>query len=494
MEKERKKRNSVDMSSMVYGKVPPQARELEEAVLGAILLQKGAFDLVSEILNKSECFYVEAHQQIFDAMRSMQQRGMPIDTPLLVQELMKREQLDLIGGPYYLVKLTNSVVSAAHIETHARIIMEKFIFREIIRISGEAINGAYDDSSDVFDLLDGFGDNIFNISNLFLKKDFEVVSNVSAKALNTLELARSNPEHMVGVPSDFKDLDKITNGWQPTDLIILAARPSVGKTALALNLARNAANKGNAIGFFSLEMSSGQLVQRIWAAESEVPLEEIRTGRISDDHYNFLQRTGIRKLETMPMWIDDTAALNIFEFRAKARRMVNKHKVKMIIIDYLQLMSGQDGTRVNKSGNREQEISNISRNLKALAKELNIPIIALSQLSRAVETRKENKTPQLSDLRESGAIEQDADLVMFIYKPEFEQSTEIGESNQGYTEVKIAKHRSGTLGTIKLKSLLHIQKFEDWTGVETYVRPDIPSGNWKPFQMPRERDDEDTPF
>jgi replicative DNA helicase len=294
---------------------------------------------------------------------------------------------------------------------------------------------------------------------------------------------RTRQDEISGVPTGFNLLDRLTYGWQPTDLIILAARPSVGKTAFALNLARNAAlhpTKPTAVGFFSLEMSAGQLVQRILSAESEIWLEKIARGRLEEHEMKQLYKKGIERLASAPIHIDDTAALNIFELRAKCRRLKNKHNVGLIIIDYLQLMSG---TSDNRNSNREQEISRISRDLKGLAKELNIPIIALSQLSREVEKRgaKEGqKIPQLSDLRESGAIEQDADMVMFLYRPEYYDITanEMGESNKGETHVRIAKHRNGQLDTIKLKALLHIQKFieEDGTGPDSQ----LPAGNWKP--------------
>ncbi|MFY8165181.1 MAG: replicative DNA helicase, partial [Sediminibacterium sp.] len=301
-----------------------------------------------------------------------------------------------------------------------------------------------------------------------------------AHAVNRIDELRTKKDEISGVPSGFASLDRITYGWQPTDLIILAARPSVGKTAFALNLARNAAlhpTKPQAVGFFSLEMSASQLVQRILSAESEIKMEKISRGKLEDYEYQQLTSKGIKKLETAPIYIDDTAALNIFEFRAKARRLVNKHQVKIIIIDYLQLMSGSG----DRNSNREQEISNISRSLKALAKELQIPIIALSQLSRAVETRKESKMPQLSDLRESGAIEQDADMVMFIYRPEYYEvmSNEMGESTQGETHIRIAKHRNGSLDLIKLRARLDIQRFEEWEG-----EGGIPGlgSNYKPIQ------------
>ena len=476
LNKDRKRRKtSVDLSTMVYGKVPPQAKELEEAVLGAIMLEKSAFDTVTEII-KPECFYVDAHRFIFEAMQSLQQKSVPIDILTVVEELKMQEKLDIVGGPYFVTKLTNSVVSTANIDAHARIVLQKFIQRELIRISGEIIGDAYEDSTDVFDLLDHSETLMFNITNNYLKKNFEDIGNVLVKTINRIDELRTKTNEISGVPSGFSKLDRVTYGWQPTDLIILAARPAVGKTALALNLARNAAlhpTKPTPVGFFSLEMSAAQLVQRILSAESEVPMEKISRGKLEDHEYQQLHSKGIKKLEIAPIFIDDTAALNIFEFRAKARRLVNKHKVGLIIIDYLQLMSGTS----DKGGNREQEISNISRNLKALAKELSVPIIALSQLSRAVETRKESKMPQLSDLRESGAIEQDADMVMFIYRPEYHEinSNQDGESTSGETHIRIAKHRNGSLETIQLRANLAIQRFEEIDADEKR------GGSWKPI-------------
>ncbi|MFY7653027.1 MAG: replicative DNA helicase [Chitinophagaceae bacterium] len=461
--KDRKRRKpTIDVSSLLYGKIPPQAKDLEEAVLGAIMLEKSAFDTVSEIL-KPECFYVEAHEHIFRCMQALQQKNIPIDILTVVEELKFRELLDTVGGPYYVTKLTNAVVSTANIEAHARIVLQKFVQRELIKISGEIIGEAYEDSTDVFDLLNDAEDRIFKITNNFLKTDYQEMASALSQAINRIDELRTKTEDISGVPSSFPSLDKITYGWQATDLIILAARPSVGKTAFALNLARNAALnpiKPTPVGFFSLEMSAGQLVQRILSAESEIPLEKISRGKMEDYEYQQLHSKGIKRLENAPIYIDDTAALNIFEFRAKARRLVNKHQVGIIIIDYLQLMSGSSD---NKNGNREQEISSISRNLKGLAKELKIPIIALSQLSRAVETRKESKMPQLSDLRESGAIEQDADMVMFIYRPEYYDlnNNEMGESVKGETHIRIAKHRNGSLDTVKLQANLAIQRFYD---------------------------------
>ncbi|CAN5337876.1 replicative DNA helicase [soil metagenome] len=486
LNKDRKTRrkSSPEISTLMYGKIPPQAKELEDAVLGAVMLEKSAFDVVVEIL-KPECFYVEAHQRIFRAMQGLQQKNSPIDLLTVVEELKFREELDLVGGPYYITRLTNAVVSSANIETHARIILQKFIQRELIRISSEIIGDAYEDSTDVFDLLDSAESKLFDVTNNHLRRDYESIDTVLVKTVKRIEDLRTRTEDITGVPSGFPVLDKITYGWQPTDLIILAARPSVGKTAFALNLARNAAlhpTKPTGVGFFSLEMSAGQLAQRILSAESEIWLEKISRGKLEDHEMAQLYRKGIERLASAPIHIDDTAALNIFELRAKCRRLKNKHNVGLIIIDYLQLMSG---TNDNRNGNREQEISKISRDLKGLAKELQIPIIALSQLSREVEKRGAKdgqKIPQLSDLRESGAIEQDADMVMFLYRPEYYDitSNEMGESNKGETHVRIAKHRNGQLETVKLKALLHIQKFVEQDGDDS--GSPFSKGNWKPVK------------
>lgn len=477
-----RRKPSLDMGQMVFGKIPPQAKELEEAILGAMMLEKGAFDTVAEIL-KPECFYMDSNQKIFRAMQGLAIKSLPIDMLTVVEELKLREELDLVGGPYYVSQLTNAVVSSANIEAHCRIVVQKFIQRELIRISGEIIGDAYEDSTDVFDLLDSAEGKLFEITNNHLRKNFDDIDSVLVKTFNRIEDMRNRDDEITGVPTGFPTLDKITYGWQPTDLIILAARPSVGKTAFALNLARTAAlnaAKPTAVAFFSLEMSSSQLVQRILSAESEIMLEKISRGKLEEHEMKQLYKKGFDRLSKAPIFIDDSAALNIFELRAKCRRLKNKHNVGIIIIDYLQLMSGS----ADRNSNREQEISKISRDLKSLAKELQVPIIALSQLSREVEKRKEgNKMPQLSDLRESGAIEQDADLVMFLYRPEYYEVTsdEFGESNKGETHVKIAKHRNGSLETVKLRALLHIQKFvEDDAGDFGGGFPQG-GGNWKPI-------------
>ena len=465
-----RRKPSVDLNSMMYGKVPPQATDLEEAILGAIMIEKGAFDQIVEIIKKPECFYVEAHQKIFAACMSLADKNSPIDILTVVQELRLRGEIELVGGAFYISKLTNMVASTANKEVHAQIVLQKYVQRELIKMSGVIISEAFEDTTDVFDLLDDAEQKLFSITNNYLKSDYDDIVSAMASSMERIDKLREQKDEISGVPSGFHSLDQITYGWQPSDLIILAARPAVGKTAFALNLIRNAAlhpTKPTPVAFFSLEMSASQLVNRILSAESEIKLEKISRGKMEDYEYHQLQSHGINRLDKAKIFIDDTAALNIFELRAKARRLVSKEGVGMIVIDYLQLMTGSK----EKNGNREQEISGISRNLKVMAKELNIPIIALSQLSRAVESRKEsNKVPQLSDLRESGAIEQDADMVMFIYRPEYYgiENNEMGESVEGLTEVKIAKHRNGSLGDVKFIADLSIQKFNEFSTDNTF--------------------------
>ena len=449
-----------DLSNVMFGKIPPQARELEEAVLGAIMLEKDKLSDVLEVLPSSDCFYVDAHQRIFSAIRRLPEKGQVVDLLTVTEELRKSDELELIGGAYFLTKLTMSVVTSAHVIAHARIVMEKYIQRELIRISGEMMGSAYEDKTDVFDLLDKAETDLFDISNNFLKKNYSTMQDIIVETIDLISQAREEKDDVTGVTSGFPSLDAITGGWQKSDLIILAARPAVGKTAFALNLAMNAAmdkHKPKGVAIFSLEMGNTQIVKRMLSAVTEVRLENISRGRLED--YEFAQLTKrMEPLAKAPIFIDDQAGLNIFELRAKCRRLKSKHDIGMVIIDYLQLMQGSD-----KAGNREQEISKISRELKMLAKELDIPVLALSQLSRAVETRggDKGKIPQLSDLRESGAIEQDADMVMFIYRPEYHgiQNDEDGQPVDGETHINIAKHRNGRLDNVKLKALLEYQKF-----------------------------------
>lgn len=453
---------------MTYGKVPPQAKELEEAVLGAIMIDKRAFDTVAEIL-KSESFYVDAHQMIFEAMQALVAKSAPIDLLTVIEQLKSMESLDVVGGMFYVTKLTNvDPRIIVNVESHCRMILEKFIQRELIRVSSEIISEAYKDSTDSFTLLDKAESSILQIANANLNNNYSSLDIELVKSMKRIEDRKNAGKHITGITSGYDSVDSFTHGWQPTDMIVLAARPSVGKTVFALNIARNAcmAQTPVNVGFFSLEMSTGQLVERLISAESEVPLDNIKSGILDSERLNRIYSKAIGPLGKAKMFIDDTAALNIFQLRSKVKRMVNKDKVKLIIIDYLQLMSG-DGS--NK-GNREQEISKISREIKKLAKEMVVPIIALSQLSRETEKRAD-QTPQLSDLRESGAIEQDADMVMFLYgasKAAIEQYADL--ANVRY--LKGAKHRNGSLFDIELKANNLIQK---WTELRTEV------SNWKPI-------------
>ena len=376
-------------------------------------------------------------------------------------ELRKKGKLEAVGGEFYLVQLSQRVASSAHIEFHARIILQKFIQRSLIRISNEIIESAYKESTDVFDLLDEAESKLYDVTQGNIKKSSETAQNLVLEAKKKIEEI-SKRDGLSGVSTGFEKLDKLTSGWQPSDLIIIAARPGMGKTALTLSMARNiAVGKQIPVAFFSLEMSSVQLITRLISSETGLSSEKLRTGKLADHEWQQLN-VKVTDLEKAPLFIDDTPSLSIFDLRAKARRLSSQHGIKLIVVDYLQLMTAGAST---KTGNREQEISTISRNLKALAKELNIPVIALSQLSRAVETRGGTKRPMLSDLRESGAIEQDADIVSFIYRPEYYNIDEWDDDertpSQGQAEFIVAKHRNGGLDNIRLKFVGHLGKFED---------------------------------
>lgn len=446
--------------SQQMGKLPPQAVDIEEAVLGALMLEKDALSAVIDVL-RPEVFYKDAHQMIFKVIHQLFHKAEPIDILTVTHALKKSGELELVGGAYYITQLTSRIASAANIEYHARIILQKYIQRELIRISGETIRDAYEDNEDVLSLLDRAEKNLFEISEGNIRRNFEDMQSLITKAIKEIEVAANQQSGITGVPSGFTELDRVTAGWQKSDLVIIAARPGMGKTAFTLSMARNAAVMfKKPVAFFSLEMSSVQLVNRLISSEAEITSEKIKKGQLADHEWEQLNAR-IKPLTEAPLYIDDTPALSIFELRAKCRRLVAEKGVSMIIIDYLQLMqAGSD----NKSGNREQEISTISRSLKAIAKELSVPIIALSQLSRAVETRAgSSKRPQLSDLRESGAIEQDADMVLFIYRPEYYGLTEDenAQSTQGIAEVAVAKNRNGALKAVNLKFIGHLTKFAD---------------------------------
>ncbi|MDX1326120.1 MAG: replicative DNA helicase [Arenibacter sp.] len=453
----------IDKSTIINlekGKVPPQAVDLEEVVLGAMMIDKKGVDEVIDILHP-EVFYKEAHKYIYEAIFKLFENSEPVDLLTVSSQLKKDGRLEKAGGDFYLIKLTQKVASSAHIEFHARIILQKFIQRSLIKISNEIIEEAYEDSTDVFDLLDTAEAKLYDVTQGNLKRSAETAQNLVIQAKKRIEEI-AGKEGLSGIPSGFDKLDKLTSGWQPSDLIIVAARPGMGKTALTLSMARNVAvNSNMGVAFFSLEMSSVQLITRLISSETGLSSEKLRTGKLEKHEWEQLN-VKVKSLESAPLFIDDTPSLSIFDLRAKARRLASQHDIKMIMIDYLQLMTA-GGTQ--KGGNREQEISTISRNLKALAKELNVPVIALSQLSRAVETRGGSKRPILSDLRESGAIEQDADIVSFIYRPEYYKIDEWDDEERsptaGQAEFIVAKHRNGGLENIRLKFLGHLGKFDN---------------------------------
>ncbi|HXB41305.1 MAG TPA: replicative DNA helicase [Bacteroidia bacterium] len=449
------------------GKLQPQATELEEAVLGAMMLEKEALSTVIDIL-KPDAFYKPAHQSIYRAVVDLFNDSEPVDILTVTNRLKKNGELEIAGGAYSVAQLTNRVASSANAEYHARIILQKYIQRELIRISTDVINHSYEESSDVFDLLDKATASIYELVDANVRKQQDSISKLLAKAIEQIQEASQQTSGVTGVASGFTTVDRITGGWQKSDLIVLAARPAMGKTALVLTLARNAAvDFAKPVVVFSLEMSSLQLVNRLISAEAELEQDKIRKGDLKD--YEFVQlNERISKLSKAPLFIDDTPALSIFELRAKARRLKENHDIQMIVIDYLQLMTaGNESGR--GGGNREQEISYISRSLKSLAKELDIPIIALSQLSRDVEKRATGtKRPQLSDLRESGAIEQDADMVIFIYRPEY-YGLDVFEDDQpsrGMAELYIAKNRHGSIAQPRVKFIGQFAKFADVDYVE----------------------------
>lgn len=460
-----KRRKKEDLSNYVFDKVQPQALDLEEAVLGGMMLDREAVAEVIDIL-KPESFYLEAHQHIFQAIHDLFAKSQPVDILTVTERLRKLGKLEDVGGAYFVTQLTNRVGSTANIETHARIISEKYILRELIKSSNIVIRDAYEETTDVFALLDKAEQNLFSITEQNLRRSYDKMNSLVAQAIKQLESIKDHQEGVVGIPSGFVNLDRVTSGWQKSDLVIVAARPAMGKTAFTLTLARNAAVDFNRpIAVFSLEMSSIQLVNRLISAETGIPGDKLKRGDLQRHEWVELT-TKIEKLSEAPIFIDDTPAINIFELRAKCRRLKMQHNIQMIIIDYLQLMSGSTD---KKGGNREQEIATISRSLKSIAKELDVPVIALSQLSRAVETRGGDKRPMLSDLRESGSIEQDADMVIFLYRPEyygFDQDAD-GMPTKGVAEIIIAKHRNGAVDTVKLKFVSQNAKFVNWDDNET---------------------------
>lgn len=484
-----------DLSNFVFGKVPPQSIPLEEAVLGAIMLDKEALPQVLDIL-QPESFYLDAHQLIYRAMQSLFERSKPIDLLTVMEQLKQQGDLEGAGGAAYLAELTNKVASAANIEYHARILSQKHIQRELIRVSTKTIKDAFEDTTDVFELLDESEQSLFAIAQKNMGRRIDSMSTLANQVLKQLEELKDNKEGLTGVPTGFTEFDRLTSGLQRSDLFIVAARPGMGKTAWTLSLARNTAVIfKKAVAIFSLEMSSLQLAQRVVSIDAEIQGQKMRNGKL-EPHEMVQVVSAIERVADAPIFIDDTPGINIFELRAKCRRLKLQHDIQLVIIDYLQLMSGGGD---NQKGNREQEVSAISRALKGMAKELHVPVIALSQLSRAVEVRGGNKRPQLSDLRESGSIEQDADMVAFIYRPEYYQilEDEEGQSTKGVAEFIVAKNRHGAIKTVRLRFTDEFARFSDLDEPDFGALPgDAFDSSYtniitRPSKM---NDDEDIPF
>ena len=427
-----------------FGKLPPQALEEEEAVLGALMIESNAFSQISEILRTPDYFYKVTHRKIFQAIRTLAAEGKPIDMLTVKDQLIKDKNLDDVGGMYAIAALTEKVATAAHIEEHAKIIAQKYLARRMILISNEIQTNAFDASKDVDELIQEAEGKIFDISQTNHKKDVVSIAEIIPAAIKRIEEASKNTGFTTGIESGFYKLDELTSGWQRSDLIIMAARPAMGKTAFVLTMAKNMAIQGTPVAFFTLEMSNIQLVNRLIINAAELSGDKVKSGKLNSSEFNELSK-GIAILEQLPIYIDETPSLSVMELRTKARRLVAEHGVKIIIIDYLQLM--------NASGmsysNREGEVSIISRSLKALAKELDVPVIALSQLNRNVESRGGGST----DLRESGAIEQDADMVCFIHRPEYYRIFEdpnTGNDLRGVAQIIVAKHRNGATDDVQL--------------------------------------------
>ena len=443
-----------------YGHLQPQEPQLEQAVLGALMIEKDAYSLVSEILTP-ESFYEHRHQLIFDAIRRLNIEQKPVDILTVAEQLKSTGNLDEVGGPYYITLLSGMVASSAHIEYHARIIAQKYLARELITYTSSIQTKAFDPTQDVDTLMQEAEGKLFEISQQNLKKDYTQIDPVIKDAYDMLQKAAARADGLSGIASEFHQLDKITSGWQNSDLVILAARPAMGKTAFALSMAKNiAVDQKIPTAFFSLEMSNVQLVNRLIINVCEIPGEKLKSGQLAPYEWHQLDDQ-INKLYGAPLYIDDTPSLSVFELRTKARRLVREHDVKVIMIDYLQLMTASG----MGFGSRQEEVATISRSLKGLAKELNIPILALSQLNRGVTNREglEGKRPQLSDLRESGAIEQDADMVLFIHRPEYYgiKEDEKGRDLRGKSEIIIAKHRNGAVGDVLLNFKGQYARFEN---------------------------------
>ena len=446
------------------GKLPPQALELEESVLGALMIEKDAFGQVADLL-RPESFYSDHNRLIFEAIRALSVKEAPIDVLSVAEQMRAMGTLEQVGGVVYLSELTQRVASAAHLRYHAQIVAQKATARDLITIACQIEEKGYDETQDVKELMEFAQGRIFDVAKRTQARDVTQIDPVISEAFERMHKASENEGNISGVPSGFDELDKITSGWQKSDLIIIAARPAMGKTAFVLSMAKNiAVNYRRAVAMFSLEMSNVQLVNRLIMNVCEIEGDKIKNGRLTKAEWEKLDNK-ILDLQGAPLYVDDTPGLSVFELRSKARRLVNEKHVELIIIDYLQLMNANG----SNFGSREQEVSIISRTLKGLAKELDIPVIALSQLNRSVEKRDQSnsvdgKKPQLSDLRESGAIEQDADMVCFIHRPEYYHlyyDEKQGKDLRGLGQIIVAKHRNGATDEIWLRFIGKYAKFQN---------------------------------
>ena len=443
-----------------YGHLQPQAVEIEKIVLGALMIDKDAFSMVSELL-VPETFYEPRNQKIYDAIRTLNINENPVDVATVINQLQKNGVLENVGGPAYVVELSSHVASSAHIEYHAHILAQKYLARQLISFSSRIETKAFDETVDVDELMQEAEGNLFEISQKNMKQDYTQIDPVIQQAVEILQNASQNSGGLTGIPTGYTKLDEMTSGWQKSDLVIIAGRPAMGKTSFALSVAKNiAVDYHEPIAFFSLEMNNVQLVNRLISNTCEIAGSKILNGQLTPDEWERLDKN-LRKLTGTPLYIDDTPGLSVFELRTKARRLVREKGVKIIMIDYLQLMNANG----MKFGSRQEEVSTISRSLKGLAKELDIPILALSQLNRTVENREglEGKRPQLSDLRESGAIEQDADMVLFVHRPEYYHifTDEKGNDLHGMAQIIIAKHRKGATGDVLLTFRGEFTRFQN---------------------------------
>ncbi len=453
----------VSLSPSEMGKMPPQAIEMEESVLGALMIEKDAFATVADLL-RPDSFYKNQNRLVYEAIAALALNELPIDVLSVAEKLKSLNTLEQAGGVVYITELTRKVASTAHLRYHAQIVAQKATARELIRMAAEIEELGYDETQDVEDLMQKAEADIFEISQRTQKRDVTQIDPVISEAFARMRKAGQNEGNISGIPSGFTALDKITSGWQKSDLIIIAARPAMGKTAFVLSMAKNiAVNYRIPVAMFSLEMSNVQLVNRLIMNVCEIEGDKIKNGKLTKDEWRQLEHK-VTELMGAPIYVDDTPSLSVFELRSKARKLVREHKVELIIIDYLQLMNASG----MNFGSREQEVSIISRNLKALAKELDIPIIALSQLNRNLEQRggtgMEGKKPQLSDLRESGAIEQDADMVCFIHRPEYYKiysDEKEGKDLRGLGQIIVAKHRNGATDDVWLKFRHKFAKFQN---------------------------------